>query len=64
MSDDTVTIKPTLNGPYEVTGTVSILDADGAPVRETTKTFLCRCGQSKSKPFCDGSHKRNGWTSD
>ena len=64
MSENIVTIKPSLNGPYEVAGTVSILDADGNPVRETTKAFLCRCGQSRSKPFCDNSHKRNGWTSD
>lgn len=50
-------IKVRKNGPYLVTG-VMLKDAQGGPI-ETEQTFaLCRCGQSVSKPFCDGSHKR------
>lgn len=63
-------IKITRNGPYMVSGGVPVAeqaivsDAEGTaigwqagrniPVRETYA--LCRCGQSKNKPFCDGSH--------
>ena len=62
MSD--VTITPLQNGPYEVSGEVSIVAPDGTVLRETAKAYLCRCGHSANKPFCDGSHKRSGWTQD
>jgi len=48
------------NGPYFVTGRIELVDAswgDGASREHYT---LCRCGQSKNKPFCDGSH----WAAD
>jgi len=61
MSD--VTIIPTVDGPLEVTGEVTIEAPDGTVIRETSKSYLCRCGFSQNKPFCDGSHKREGWTS-
>lgn len=64
MSDETVTIIPTENGPYEVTGEVRIVAPDGTVIRETAKAYLCRCGHSGNKPFCDGSHRRAGWTAD
>jgi uncharacterized Fe-S cluster protein YjdI len=57
MADD-VTIQPTPNGPYEILGQVDLLDADGEVVRSAQKLFLCRCGASKTKPYCDGSHKK------
>jgi CDGSH-type Zn-finger protein len=64
MSDDTagVTIHTRLDGPYEVTGPITITDADGNVVEQTDKAFLCRCGHSGKKPFCDGTHKRIGWS--
>ena len=62
MSD--VTITPTGNGPYEVTGRVTIVDPDGTVIRETAKAYLCRCGHSRKKPFCDSSHRRVGWTAE
>jgi CDGSH-type Zn-finger protein len=62
MTGDGVTIIPTVNGPYEVTGAVDIVSPDGRVLRETAKAYLCRCGHSASKPFCDGSHRRAGWT--
>lgn len=58
-----VTITPTEDGPYEVRGPVSLLTSDGRPLREGEKLFLCRCGQSAKKPYCDGSHKRVGFRS-
>lgn len=60
MSD--VTIKALTDGPLEVTGEVEILASDGSVVKETAKSFLCRCGHSENKPFCDGAHKREGFT--
>lgn len=64
MSDPVVTIVPTENGPYEVTGAVSVVAPDGTVIRDTEKAYLCRCGHSANKPFCDGSHRRVGWTQD
>ena len=46
----------TNDGPYAVTGAVELVGVafgDGASREHYT---LCRCGQSKNKPFCDGSH--------
>jgi CDGSH-type Zn-finger protein len=64
MSDAGVTITPMENGPYEVTGAVSIVSPDGTVLQDTAKAYLCRCGHSAKKPFCDGSHRRSGWTQD
>ena len=60
MTDKTE-IKLARNGPLLVSGTVELLDAEGKKI-ETKKTFaLCRCGGSQNKPFCDGTHKKNGF---
>ncbi|HEU0246664.1 MAG TPA: CDGSH iron-sulfur domain-containing protein [Gaiellaceae bacterium] len=57
MSD--VTITPTDNGPYLVEGPARVVDAEGTEYRVTEQTtiFLCRCGGSRTKPFCDGTHE-------
>jgi len=54
------------NGSLGVEGDFEIVDADGRPfgLAGRTKVSLCRCGQSKDKPFCDSSHKECGWESD
>lgn len=59
-----VEITVTANGWYQVQGPVRIMGADGSLIREGEKFFLCRCGQSKSKPFCDNSHKDCGFEDD
>jgi len=51
------------NGPLVVKGLTSMIDADGVEVECKPVMALCRCGQSKSKPFCDGSHKDAGFES-
>lgn len=62
MSDN-VTITPLPDGPLEVSGPTTVQSPDGTVLKEGDKTYLCRCGFSANKPFCDGSHKRNNWTS-
>ena len=64
MSDapSKVTITTLTDGPLQVAGEVQILAADGTVIKETSKSFLCRCGHSANKPFCDGAHKREGFT--
>jgi CDGSH-type Zn-finger protein len=61
-SPSKITITSLTDGPYEVVGEVDILAADGTLVKETSKSYLCRCGHSGKKPFCDGAHKREGFT--
>lgn len=49
------------NGPLVVEGPVRIELARGEVLEVTDRAVLCRCGNSASKPFCDGSHKRVGF---
>jgi CDGSH-type Zn-finger protein len=60
-----VEIKVRDNGPYKVTGRVRILDADGGvfEVDAGRPVALCRCGLSRTKPFCDKSHRDSGFAS-
>jgi CDGSH iron-sulfur domain-containing protein 3 len=58
----TVEIKVRENGPYKVTGDVRLVDADSneidtGPHEKNGSIVLCRCGESKTKPFCDKSHR-------
>ncbi|MFN0017964.1 MAG: CDGSH iron-sulfur domain-containing protein [Pirellulaceae bacterium] len=58
----TITIRD--NGPLLVQGPITVVDAAGNQFQIPTEkpaVALCRCGQSKIKPFCDGSHKACGF---
>lgn len=57
-------IDPQTNGPLKLSGPVEIMTGTGRGIERTQGVFLCRCGASANKPFCDGSHKRVGFTSD
>jgi uncharacterized Fe-S cluster protein YjdI/CDGSH-type Zn-finger protein len=59
-----VTVTPTPNGPLEVLGQITVMRADGTVLRETKRSYLCRCGHSANKPFCDGSHSREHFVDD
>ncbi len=48
------------NGPLEARGPLEITSGTGKRLHRGTRAFLCRCGQSGNKPFCDGSHKTAG----
>ncbi len=52
----------TEDGPYKVEGAVEVVGADGEVVSSEGKVFLCRCGGSQNKPFCDGTHKKIGFS--
>jgi CDGSH-type Zn-finger protein len=54
-------ITPQPDGPLLVEGALEICAASGRTISRTTKTWLCRCGQSCNKPFCDSSHRRAGF---
>jgi CDGSH-type Zn-finger protein len=52
------TITPYRDGPLLVRGPFRLLDQDGREIQVTRETVaLCRCGKSRIRPFCDGSHK-------
>ena len=57
-----VEVTATENGPYKVAGTIDLFDAEGNQIQTKTSTvFLCRCGGSTNKPFCDGTHSKIGF---
>jgi CDGSH iron-sulfur domain-containing protein 3 len=61
---DVVEIKVRENGPYKVTGPVRLIDADGNVFDlpdDGRPVALCRCGASKTKPFCDKTHSKIGF---
>jgi CDGSH-type Zn-finger protein len=45
------------SGSIRITGNVDRVDADGNVIETLENPKFCGCGQSKEKPFCDGSHK-------
>ncbi len=54
-----VTLKLIANGPIVVTGECEMTDAEGKVlVPKANPFYLCRCGASANKPFCDGQHKK------
>jgi CDGSH-type Zn-finger protein len=57
-----VQIKATENGPYQVTGEIELFDHEGKAIETRAgSVFLCRCGGSTNKPFCDGTHSKIGF---
>ena len=57
-------IKALINGPYQVSGGVTVEDATGKTIVAEKDVWLCRCGASKNKPFCDGAHAKIGFKAD
>jgi len=53
---DVITITPSENGPYIVSGDVHLTAPDGREIEHPDPVALCRCGHSGNKPFCDGTH--------
>ncbi|UCE31950.1 MAG: CDGSH iron-sulfur domain-containing protein [Burkholderiales bacterium] len=59
----TPSIKANADGPYAVSGVSSLTNSQGMHLPVQDRTWLCRCGQSAKKPFCDGTHKKVGFSS-
>lgn len=57
-------VRPTPNGPLHLIGNVEIVTHSGKTICCMTEVWLCRCGHSGHKPFCDGTHKKIGFRSD
>jgi len=54
-------LQPFPGGPIQVDGPLEILGVDGEVLFRGEQQWLCRCGASQNKPFCDGSHKAAGF---
>ena len=56
----TTRIKCRARGPLVVDGDVELIGPDGERIDTSgrTRVLLCRCGASRSRPFCDGAHYR------
>ena len=58
------TVQVTKDGPYHVTGGVALETESWGEGVSREHYALCRCGHSKNKPFCDGSHWAAKFTDD
>ncbi len=56
-----VAVQSVPNGPLHVTGDFEVVADDGDVVFRGSEAWLCRCGASSNKPFCDGSHRASGF---
>jgi uncharacterized Fe-S cluster protein YjdI len=54
-------VRASPSGPLLLRGDIRILDAQGDVLYEGERAALCRCGGSSNKPFCDGTHRTNGF---
>lgn len=55
-------VDPQPDGPLRVRGPMELVSGTGRTLCRLTQAKLCRCGGSQNKPFCDGTHARNGFT--
>jgi len=58
---EAVSIQVMKDGPLVVQGKFEIYDSDGNQLRSMSMTSFCRCGHSRSMPFCDGTHRKVGF---
>jgi CDGSH-type Zn-finger protein len=62
VSDSPARITPYRDGPYLIRGPFLLADQDGNEIEVRRKVIaLCRCGRSRTRPFCDGTHKAIGF---
>jgi CDGSH-type Zn-finger protein/uncharacterized Fe-S cluster protein YjdI len=63
VRDGVLAIDPQTDGPLRVRGNLEITSGTGRVVARVTSAYLCRCGGSANKPFCDGTHAQIGFKS-
>lgn len=61
--DRKLRVHPQPDGPLKIAGRFSLISGDSRTLLSGSGAELCRCGQSRNKPFCDGSHERVGFKS-
>jgi CDGSH-type Zn-finger protein/uncharacterized Fe-S cluster protein YjdI len=49
------------DGPLHLSGNLELVSGTGRTLNRVQETWLCRCGESKNKPYCDGTHKKTGF---
>ncbi len=59
--DGELKVSPQPNGPLKLEGALEIVSGTGRTVKRVMEAYLCRCGASANKPFCDGSHRKIGF---
>jgi CDGSH-type Zn-finger protein/uncharacterized Fe-S cluster protein YjdI len=64
VRDGVLEVATAKNGPLLLTGSVEVISGTGRTIHRVQKCALCRCGGSKNKPFCDGTHTKIGFTAD
>ena len=57
-------VEPTHNGPLHVTGDMELVSGTGRTLNRVTDAWLCRCGHSANKPYCDGTHAKIGFVAE
>ncbi|HEV2286794.1 MAG TPA: ferritin-like domain-containing protein, partial [Steroidobacteraceae bacterium] len=63
VRDGVLAIDPQTDGPLRVRGNLEIVSGTGRAVARVASAYLCRCGGSATKPFCDGTHTKIGFKS-
>ncbi len=58
QSKSQATIEIIESGPIKISGNIIIKDMKRGTEESTKEVWLCRCGKSENKPFCDDSHKK------
>lgn len=61
MAGGKLTIETETNGSLHISGNFTLLNEAGEVICQGTEEWLCRCGHSANKPFCDSTHKKIGF---
>lgn len=62
MEQKNAQFKVNADGPLEISGEFELFDSSGEIITRQGPIYLCRCGNSEDKPFCDGSHKTSDFS--